>query len=71
MTPVDDEKDKRIDGAAGAAPGASSLSKRNPPNPQTVGVEVGVKVEVQLSTDGSVGVADANPTDTAPEEDAW
>ena len=53
MILVDDEKDKGIDGAAGAAPGAapgaSSLSKRNPPNLQTVGVEVGVEV---TSTDG-------------------
>ena len=56
MTPVDDEKDERIDGAAGAAAGAaaaaSSSLKRNPLNLQTVGVEVGVEVEVQPSTDG-------------------
>ena len=40
--------------APGGASGASSLSKRKPPNPQTVGVgvEVGVEVEVQPSTDG-------------------
>ena len=49
MTLFEEEKHERIDGAAGAAPGASSLSKRNPPNLQTVGVEVGVEV---TSTDG-------------------